>query len=315
MRLSILVAAGLAVCASAHAAPRVAALQPVLRGNTAAELRDRFQEAIGRGLAQGGLVVLPVAEVRMRTGGCDTPGSCAQRAATMLAVDHTVSSEIVIAGKDYTIRLKLLDPSGREVAHADDTCDICTVKEAEDAIARAAQKVAASARMSAPPPPPPPPPPPTETAKPPPPPPPPPKPTPAPAPAPVVEQPPPPPPTPAPAPVEQPRSERKGFPWRPVAIASLVAGGVGIIIGGALLGIDGQPTCTPPPGQMASKVCKEVYDTGAGGATLLALGIGGVAAGAALFAVDTIVRRRQRNTSVSILPTQNGVWATMSVRF
>jgi hypothetical protein len=59
-----------------------------------------------------------------------------------------------------------------------------------------------------------------------------------------------------------------------------------------------------------------VYDTGAGGAAMVAIGVAGLAAGAALFAVDTIVRRRaSKAPAVSIMPTPNGVWAGVSARF
>src|SRR5947209_13019783 len=102
MRLPILVAAGIALLsARVEAAPRAAALPPVLRGNPSTELRDRFHEAVTRGLYSGGVEIIPAAEVRLRGGAsCDAPGPCDARAAANLRVDHTLATEVVIAGTD-----------------------------------------------------------------------------------------------------------------------------------------------------------------------------------------------------------------------
>src|SRR5678816_4216886 len=106
----------------ASAAPRVAALIPQIRPNSTPELQNRFHEAITRGLQGPDADVTPAAEVRMRFGvsdellNCASPGICSARAATALKADRTVAGEISNFGKDYTIRLVMMDAAGREVA-------------------------------------------------------------------------------------------------------------------------------------------------------------------------------------------------------
>ena len=287
----------------AHAAPRIAALIPSLRGSAPTELKDRFQDAVTRGITAAGVEAVAAGEVRMRIGtseevlSCSGPGPCAAKIAGTLRVEHTVASEIVAAGKDYTIRLKLLDATGRELARSEDSCDICTVKEADDAVARAAQKLAASVPTQAPPP--------AKVE------------TPAPVetPHPKTETPPPPARVEAPpAAITPTPAERKAFPYRPVAIASLAAGVVGIAVGAALVAIDGQPTCTPPNGGDPKKLCKNVYDTVGGGGVLLGLGLAGVAAGSVLLYFD-YRQRHKPATHVSIAPLPGGAAVSVGGRF
>lgn len=144
----------LSVVASASiaaAAPRVAALVPAMKPAAAPELRDRFHEAVTRGITTaGGVETVPAGEVRMRLAiseeqlTCSAAGVCAARAALTLRTDRLVATELNIVGKTYGVKVRLLDAAGREIAKADETCDICTVKEADDAIARAASKLIAS---------------------------------------------------------------------------------------------------------------------------------------------------------------------------
>ena len=293
----------LLACGSAAAAPKVAALVPTIKPPAAPELRDRFHEAVTRGLTAGGDDTIGAAEVRLRLGAsdelmsCNGVGPCVARAAQALHIDRAVASEIDVNGKDYVIKLRLLDAVGRELAKVDEPCDICTVKEADDAVARAAGKLAAAEKSL-----------PAETTPPvaavePP-----------PAPPPKVETPPqPPPPAPPPpptppvaAPTEAttppPQAEtKKMFPWRPVAIASLAVGVVGIAVGIPLIAIDGNPTCNLPNPRTS---CPNVYNTVGGGATMLTLGLAGVAASGVLFYLDH--RARKRATTVSVVPLAGG---------
>jgi hypothetical protein len=310
----VLVLALVGAAGPAFAAPKVAALVPTLRPSGAAELRDKFQDAVTRGIADGGVDAIPTGEVRMRLAGtdaftCSGAGPCAQKAATTLRADHTVASELVIAGKDYTIRLKLLDGTGKEVAHTEDTCDICTVKEADEALARATAKLISSnkaamesgATTMVSPPPPRPAPPPVVT------------------PPPHVETPPPaatnPPPPAAVLTTPPPVKEKKPIPWRGLAIGSLALGVVGIAIGAPLIAIDGQPTCSAPAGMDPKKFCKNVYNTAGGGGTMLAVGIVGLAGAGVLFYFD-YRSRHQHPTTVSLVPLlEGGALATVGTRF
>jgi len=301
----------LLACGSAAAAPKVAALVPTMKPSVAPELRDRFHEAITRGLTAAGDDVIGAAEVRLQLGAseelmsCNGVGPCVARAAQALHIDRAVASEIDVNGKDYVIKLRLLDAVGRELAKVDEPCDICTVKEADDATARAAGKLAAAekalptetppvAAVETPPPPPP------KVEAPPPPP-------------PKVEAAPPTPPVAAPTEATTPppvQSEKKTFPWRPVAIASLVAGVVGIAVGIPLVAIDGNPTCNLPNPRTA---CPNVYNTVGGGAAMLTLGLAGVAASGVLFYFDH--RARQRATTVSVVPLSGGAFVSTGGRF
>jgi hypothetical protein len=112
-----------------------------------------------------------------------------------------------------------------------------------------------------------------------------------------------------------PTVEKKPFPWRGLAIGSLALGVVGIAVGAPLVAIDGQPTCTPPAGQDPRKYCKDVYNTVGGGATLLTVGILGLAGSGVLFYFD-YRSRHQRPTTVSIVPLlTGGAMASVSTRF
>ncbi len=142
----------LTISGVAAATPHLAALVPQVRPLGAPEVRDRFHEAVTRGLQAGGDDVLGAAEVRLRLGsseellGCTGTGPCMARVAQALQVDRGVAAEIDVNGKDYVIKLRMLDPVGRELAKVDEPCDICTLKEADEAVARAASKLAAAAK-------------------------------------------------------------------------------------------------------------------------------------------------------------------------
>ena len=290
---------------SALAAPHVAALIPLTKPTAAPELRDRFHEAVTRGFGDD---ALGAAEVRLRIGaseemlGCTGPGACVARIAQNLRVDRLIASEIDVNGKDYVIKLRLLDAVGRELAKVDEPCDVCTLKEADEAVARASGKLAAAAKSlpaETPPPavvetPPPPPkvetpPPKVETLPP------------------VVAQPTPPVTEPTPPPAH----EKKMFPWRAVAISSLVVGVVGIAVGAPLVAIDGNPTCSLPNPRTS---CPDVYNTKGGGAAMLTLGIAGVAASGVLFYLDHRARKKAA-TTVSVMPLSGGAYLSAGGTF
>jgi hypothetical protein len=301
--LTVLLVAALP--ASALAAGRVAALVPEVRPNATPELQSRFHEAVTRGLASGDLEVVPAGEVKLRLGvsdellGCATPGPCVPRAALILRTDKVVLADVNAIGKDYTIKLLLLDGAGRELAHVDDACDICTVKEAEDALARAAARIALNARIA-----------PVEPTSP-------------------VEKPAarpeaplkdlknkenevPPAVAPAPSSSTVAGRERRPFPWRSVAIGSLAVGVVGLAIGIPLVAIDGQPTCDLPNPRRS---CPEVYNTGGGGGTLVAFGAAGLAASGVLFYLDYRARHRPPAARLAVTPTVGGTLLTAGGRF
>src|SRR5690349_17070926 len=92
----------------AAAAPRVAALVPAMKPGAAPELRDRFHEAVTRGISTaGGVELVPSGEVRMRLAiseeqlNCAGPGICAARASLTLRTDRLVATELNVVGKTY----------------------------------------------------------------------------------------------------------------------------------------------------------------------------------------------------------------------
>jgi hypothetical protein len=304
----VVVAGLLLHVAGAFAAPKTGALLPTLRPAAPNELRDRLHDAVTRGMSAAGMDTVQGAEVRMRLAlseeqlNCAAPGPCAARAAMNLRVDRLVATEVVIAGKDYTIRMKLLDQAGREVGKVEETCDICTVKEADDAVGRAATKLINNNRAaiteSAPPPAPTPPKPveplPTQ-----------PKPI-EPTPQPVAQ----PTPTPAPTPAEPAKpTDKKPVPWRWLAVGMLGVGVVGLAVGIPLLAIDGNPTCSAPAGQDPKKVCKELYDTAAGGGVMLAVGLAGLATSGVFWYLDHRQRKQAtapKVTAFDVFPLREG---------
>jgi hypothetical protein len=291
------------LCLSSSAwAGKVAALIPQVRPNASPELQNRFHEAVSRGLAGPDADVVPTGEVRLRLAesaellGCAQPGICAARAATALKTERVVAVEVSAFGKDYIVRLVMLDSAGREIARTEENCDICTLKEADDAASRAAARLMLTARTNpntAPPTQPPPaksePTPPTKT-----------EPTP-----PAAKTEPVPPGVSAAPPLE-----KKRFPYKWVGVGSLILGVVGIAAGAPLIVIDGEPTCDlPNPRQN----CKDVWDTKGGGAALVTIGVLGVAAGISLIVVDVVVKKR--NTRLSVAPTLGGAMLTSQWQF
>ncbi len=108
--------------------------------------------------------------------------------------------------------------------------------------------------------------------------------------------------------------EKKRFPWLGLGIGSLVVGVVGIAIGAPLIAIDGQPTCDPGAGKDPKTACPDVWDTGAGGAALVTIGVLGVAAGVSLIVVDVVVKKR-RAGHVSVAPLSGGAMLTSQWQF
>ena len=295
MRLqSTVVLVGLLVGVAAHGAPRVAALVPSLKPGSAPELRDRFHDAAARGITQGGVDSIPAGEVRMRLDvseeqrSCAGAGPCAARASITLRTERLVATEVTIAGKAYTIKVRLLDSAGREVAKLEDICDICTIKEADEAISRVVGKLVGTNRAS------------MEDAKP-------------------VEPQKPVEPAPAavvaPVVTEAPKPDKKPVPYRWLAVGSLGVGVLGLAIGIPLVVIDGRPTCNLPN---PTKSCKDVYNTVGGGGVMLALGVAGLGASAALFYLDYRSRHKPATATTwapMVAPTQGGAAATVIGRF
>ena len=308
------VAAAVCLLASAAAADgqglRAAALVPqVKRGAATSELRDKFHDAVVRGLSsltgpsgpsgELGEVVTAV-DARTRLGeelaSCGGEAPCLARALAALRVNRLIATDLSVNGKSYAIAMRLYDGQGHEITHADDACDICTVREADEALTRVANRLAAAARTF-----------PVEAvaaeharpverlgASPTP------QPTaidsvgtaPSPSASPMTDTP----------PIRRPSRERSRFPWRAAGFASLGAGIIGLAVGIPLLVIDGHPTCnaTDP-----AHACPRLYSTRAGGAIAVSLGTLGLVAAVPLLCLDY----RDRRGPVSSLQIGGGALA------
>lgn len=128
------VAPALAEPPAAAQAAQVVVLLPQLQPPGAMELRERFHDAVIRGLAPAH----PMSgdDVRLRLGA--TPelleckdGPCIARVAALLDVKQVVVPEINVLGKDYSMKLHVYDALGNEQGTTpEDRCDICTFREA-----------------------------------------------------------------------------------------------------------------------------------------------------------------------------------------
>lgn len=298
-----LVSAALTWFALSTSAPalagKVAALQPRFEPPVGAELRDRFHDALSRGLQQGGAEVVPAADVRSRLGGSEelagcSGGACAVQALGELKAERLALAEISVSGKNYIISLRLLDQGGAEMWHATERCDICTVREADEAVAKAASRMAPwvgrpgptdQAKAAAPPPPPP------KLA--------------APTPA--------PPPGPSPlAPVPEPR---RFTPYRIGWIVSLAVGGAFLVSSIPFLiyaAKENQTTCDP---SIPVTSCPTVYKGNLGAGLGLLLG-GAVGAGGGGFALFYYLdKQAQKRPRVSLSPTAGGALLGLEGQF
>lgn len=279
---------------------KVAALQPRLSstsGTPSAELRNRFQDALARGLQQGaagGVEVLSGSDVRARLRVADilgcVEGPCLSKAAQELTADRLVTAEIDVSGKYYSITVRLFDQGGVEMQRFSESCDICTVRQADEVLGLVAARLAPWALRPGP----------TDRAR---------EATRAEERVTVT------PPAPAPAPPPAPELRRTYF--RVGWIAALAVGGAFMIASVPLLyyaSKDGQTNCDP---SVPRKDCPTIYqgNLGAGLGLLLGAGlIGGGSVFAVLYALD---HRARRGTGprVSLLPLLDGGMLTFEGRF
>ncbi len=129
-------------------AGRVIPLPPRLQPTESDVLRDRFHEAVERGLG-GEVELVKASEVRNRLSSAPDlfqcgSSACMVRVAAVLHADRIVASEILQEGKSYTIKLRVFDAEGHEIGTGvEERCDICTVREADHSVQRAAARALA----------------------------------------------------------------------------------------------------------------------------------------------------------------------------
>lgn len=215
---AVLVAVVLLIAPLAHAGERLALASFRTLGEQMTEpTRGALRLSLTGGLAAAGFEVVADEEQtqKLRTvpglAGCET-SACLKRLGEVLGVKAALKAQIEMIGSSrYLTSLTLIDTeSGRELARIDDTCEVCTLSEANDSVSNAA--AALKAKLEPPRAPPPVTPPPALVA------------------------------TPEPGPSKLTLALRYG------GIALLGVGLVGMVVGFAELGIDHSRQCTVPPG-------------------------------------------------------------------
>jgi hypothetical protein len=265
-------------------------------------MRDRFHDALARGLQQGGEGdVIPPAEVRSRFSGSEemqrcTSGPCLLRASRDLKADRLALAEVTISGRNYVMTLRLFDQGGAEMWRTVERCEICAVREADEALSRAAARMAPWVERPGP----------TDQQRA--------ETRPAPTPAPA----PPPPPAaapaavvPPPAPPSAPAQEKGWTPYRYGWVAALAAGG--LLVAGSIPFLayasrDGMTTCGD---DIPVRSCEKIYqgNLGAGVGMLVAgLVVGGGGFGV-LYALDRHAIKKRSAPKVSLLPLPGGAMA------
>jgi hypothetical protein len=285
-----------AAASGARAETRVAPLTPRLTPPQTVEIVERFQAALGRALEGGrGAAVVPLQEVRLAQSqpdllACNDAG-CLQRLASVLMAQRLLATDIRIVGKAYSVTVRAFDELGREVSRAERRCEICTLSEAEDTVARIGGEI--DLKLAAAPPPPLKPP-----LKPP---------ASIPAPTPPASVPStapwaaPQPPASAAAPKASLLERAHGWNWKLIGIVSGGVAVVGIVTGAPLVAISGNPTCDLPNGR---QTCPRVYKTAGGGGTLLAVGLLAAAVSGTSFYLN--YRWRSYRVQVTPAPTPGG---------
>lgn len=302
-------------CSAAQAgAARVAPLIPQIEPAGRTELRDRFHDALARGLQQGGEGdVISAAEVRSRLSGSEemqrcTSGPCLLRASRDLKADRLALAEVAVSGRNYVMTLRLFDQGGAEMWRTVERCEICAVREADEALSRAAARMAPWVGRSGP----------TDQqraeSRPPP--------VPAPAPAPPAPSAPLSPPTavavtPPPTPSVQAQEVKGWTPYRYGWVAALAAGG--LLVAGSIPFLayasrDGMTTCGD---DIPVRNCERIYqgNLGAGVGMLVAgLVVGGGGFGV-LYALDRQAIKKRSAPRVSLLPLAGGAMAGLEGGF
>ena len=305
----------------------------------ASTLESQFRKEVRDGLKSAGQLTVVdsrVESVRLRFPLIDdcAGGACLKSIAEALGADLLVRLKIKRTGKNYTLALHALDPKKKVETEVKGRCDICTLSEARNSVKKLAAKLGTTLRnkRAALPPPPVPlggecggerkcmegmvchkrrciwkhelprkkPPRKKVTSR----------------------------------PKDRPRArpkdknkpkvviKKKKTPPRkhPWGQFSLVTGGVGVlslVVGGALLAVDGKPSCDRPNGKFT---CGQRYDTKAAGGVLMAAGILGGAASAFFTYLWWKGRKKEKSgrgkkVEVSVAPWRSGVSASATVRF
>ena len=228
-------------------------------------LREQLYSSLAGGLAAAGLAVVPRKEIGPGLAaapglvGCET-STCLKRVADLLGVRRIIRAHVEIFGSSYVYRLDHVGPDGQVRQRAEGRCDVCTVAEVNEQVSQLAVRLVQS--KDAPPPEPPPAPDRASGER-----------------AAAIPAATPAPSAPRPAPGDDHRRRLAPF-WKWTALGASV---VAVVVGASLAALDGHGSCAPA---VAGGACPRLYDTGAAGWTLTAVGLAGLVGTGVWFWLD-----------------------------
>ena len=130
---------------------RVAVLRLVVEGDAARELKDDVAGSLTVGLVAAGYEVIPDELLRRLLAGtpeltdCMTR-ECLARIADKVDATHFVRARVERIGAQYSVEVELLTapPEQELITRIEDSCAVCTVKEANALVARVASALAST---------------------------------------------------------------------------------------------------------------------------------------------------------------------------
>ncbi|HZS36062.1 MAG TPA: hypothetical protein VFF06_04515 [Polyangia bacterium] len=146
LSLGVLVLMALAHPAAAQGRERVAVVSFKMIGGALADPNQQQQvrASLVGGLAASSFEVVPQAEVEAALQGaaelarCDT-AACLRRVGELVKARWVVRGQLESVGANWLIQIELIDVrDSTTAAHADETCDVCTVAEAKEKLSNAA---------------------------------------------------------------------------------------------------------------------------------------------------------------------------------
>jgi len=284
-RFSILLVGIFGFISFSHAADPVAPLVPEIVPPKAVEIVEQFHQALSDGFQAGGLILAEV-KIIQRQLHSSTPvegcfvGACLEKVISVVKAPLLGTTRVDAMDKNYVIEVRLYHRNGNQlIDKLSGRCDICTLKEATQTTQKLAEQLATQYRQSS-----------EKRLS-----------------APTVSE------NPGGAPAVIPPKDVPSTPVAasPVSNKSLVAqnsqaslyqetkaptqwplwpsivavgtGVLGMAIGIPLLAIDGKGTGCIGDARPDKKNCEYIYNTGAGGISLMTIGLGALTASGIFF--------------------------------
>ena len=136
MKKRVAVFALVLVAGVAHAGSgKLVPLEPEMPADTASQFRERFMEAVAKGIGGAGFEEISPREVRQRLDSMNVAtcsgGDCAEKLVVAFGADGAVKVSIEQKHKNFRFSVDIFDSAGHVVGKTEtDRCDICTQNEA-----------------------------------------------------------------------------------------------------------------------------------------------------------------------------------------